>query len=196
MCRKMFSQTRIKWPDEEIHTDETFSQWMESIDWREAAYKDLGGWDKEWLNTSRNQPDVTGRWEGKGWIPKSRRLGVVEWLTFDRQEGVILLLAPAPRWSHHPRWRHMTFTSLNKISDSTQRHRLKPGFWARAIKNPLTNPRFHWNRCDALLSQACTYCAKKNSWYYCSGQVKWCLKKYIVLSSKTKTKTRPKIGRI
>ena len=79
MCRKMFSQTRIKWPDEEIHTDETFSQWMESIDWREAAYKDLGGWDKEWLNTSRNQPDVTGRWEGKGWIPKSRRLGVVEW---------------------------------------------------------------------------------------------------------------------
>jgi len=39
---------------------------MESIDWREAAYKDLGVWDKEWLNTSRNQPDVTGRWEGKG----------------------------------------------------------------------------------------------------------------------------------
>ena len=59
MCRKMFSQTRIKWPDEEIHTDETFSQWVESIDWREAAYKDLGVWDKEWLNTSRNQPDVT-----------------------------------------------------------------------------------------------------------------------------------------
>ena len=103
MCRKMFSQTRIKWPDEEIYTDETLSQWMESIDWREAAYKDLGVWDKEWLNTSRNQPDVTGRWEGKDWIPKSRRLGVVEWLTFDRKEGDILLLAPAPRWSHHPR---------------------------------------------------------------------------------------------
>ena len=75
MCRKMFSQTRIKWPDEEIHTDETFSQWMESIDWKEAAYKDLGVWDEEWLNTSRNRADVTGRWEGKGWIPKSRRLG-------------------------------------------------------------------------------------------------------------------------
>ena len=55
----------------------------------------------------------------------------------------------------------LTFVRELKLGDSAQQNRLKPSFWARAIKNPYTNTCFHWNRwwlqsgfsrCDVLLS--------------------------------------------